>query len=76
MVAQLLASEGFASVEDIAFVERDEIAAIEGFDEGDGGELQARARDYLEKIEADRTRSARSSACPTISRRCPASPPR
>ena len=53
MVAQLLASEGFASVEDIAFVERDEIASIEGFDEETAEELQSRAREYLEKIEAE-----------------------
>jgi N utilization substance protein A len=49
MVAQLLASEGFANVEEIAFVETDELASIEGFDE----ELQARAREYLEKVEAE-----------------------
>ena len=32
-VAQLLASEGFASVEDVAYVSIDDLAAIEGFDE-------------------------------------------
>jgi transcription termination/antitermination protein NusA len=53
MVAQLLASEGFASVEDVALVERDELASIEGFDEETAEELQARAREYLEKIEAE-----------------------
>ena len=53
MVAQLLASEGFASVEEIAFVERDELASIEGFDEETAEELQARAREHLEKIEAE-----------------------
>ena len=53
MVGQLLASEGFASVEEIAFVEPSELASIEGFDEETAGELQARAREYLEKIESE-----------------------
>src|SRR5436190_14932387 len=53
MVAQLLASEGFASVEDIALVERDEIASIEGFDDDTAEELQTRAREFLEKIESE-----------------------
>ncbi len=53
MVAQLLASEGFASIEDVAFVELDEVASIEGFDEETAEELQTRAREYLEKIEAE-----------------------
>jgi len=53
MVAQLLASEGFASVEDVALVDVSEVASIEGFDEDTAQELQARAREYLEKIEAE-----------------------
>jgi len=53
MVAQLLASEGFASVEEVAYVEPDEIATIEGFDEGTAEELQARAREFLDRHEAE-----------------------
>ena len=53
VVGQLLASEGFASVEEIAYVEPDELASIEGFDEETAGELQTRAREYLEKLEAE-----------------------
>ena len=53
MVGQLLASEGFASVEEIAYVELDELASIEGFDEETASELQTRARDYLAKLEAE-----------------------
>ncbi|MBK1623348.1 transcription termination factor NusA [Afifella marina] len=53
MVAQLLASEGFADVEEIAFVEIDELATIEGFDEDTAEELQMRAREYLEALEAE-----------------------
>ena len=53
MVGQLLASEGFSSVEEIAFVELVEIASIEGFDEETAGELQMRAREYIERREAE-----------------------
>jgi N utilization substance protein A len=53
VVGQLLASEGFTSVEDLAVVDEKEIAGIEGFDEDTARELQARARDYLGKIEAE-----------------------
>jgi N utilization substance protein A len=52
VVGQLLASEGFASVEEVAYVERDEVATIEGFDEETADEIQARAREYLEEVEA------------------------
>jgi N utilization substance protein A len=53
MVAQVLASEGFASVEEVAYVEQDEVASIEGFDDETAGEIQARAREYLEQREAE-----------------------
>ncbi|TIL67842.1 MAG: transcription termination/antitermination protein NusA, partial [Mesorhizobium sp.] len=53
MVGQVLASEGFTSVEEVAYVDADEIASIDGFDEDTASEIQARAREYLEKIEAE-----------------------
>jgi N utilization substance protein A len=53
MVGQVLASEGFAAVEELAYVELDEIASIEGFDEDTAQEIQTRAREFLEKIEAE-----------------------
>jgi N utilization substance protein A len=53
VIAQLLASEGFSSVEEVAFVEPSEIASIEGFDENTANEIQTRAREHLEKIEAE-----------------------
>jgi len=53
VVGQLLASEGFRSVEELAFVEPAEVAAIEGFDEDTAAEIQSRARAYLAKIEAE-----------------------
>ena len=52
VIAQLLVTEGFATVEDLAFVESYEISDIEGFDEDTAEELQARARDFLEKQAA------------------------
>jgi len=51
VVAQLLASEGFTSVEEIAYVDPDEIAVIEGFDHETAGEIQARAGEFLEARE-------------------------
>jgi transcription termination/antitermination protein NusA len=53
VIGQLLASEGFNSVEDLALVDLKELAGIEGFDEDTAQELQTRARDYLAKIEAE-----------------------
>ncbi|GAA6194766.1 transcription termination/antitermination protein NusA [Pseudophaeobacter sp.] len=46
--AQLLVSEGFTNLEEVAYVELDELTVIDGVDEGTAEELQARARDYLE----------------------------
>jgi N utilization substance protein A len=53
VVGQLLASEGFRSVEELAFVEPSELAAIEGFDQDTAAEIQSRAHDYLAKLEAE-----------------------
>ncbi len=50
MLAQLLASEGFETIEEIAYVDIDEFAAIEGFDEAVAQELQTRAIEYLELL--------------------------
>ena len=47
--AQLLVAEGFTSLEEVAYVDLDELLAIEGVDEGTAGELQARARDVIEE---------------------------
>src|SRR4051812_2394581 len=52
MVAQLLASEGFSSVEELAYIDASEIASIQGFDEETAAEIQQRAQDYLAAIEA------------------------
>ncbi|WP_430431076.1 transcription termination factor NusA [Oceanicaulis sp.] len=54
VIAQLLATEGFAEVEDIAFVDLEEIAVIEGFDDDTAQEIQTRAREYLDKRDIER----------------------
>ncbi|MCB1522428.1 MAG: transcription termination/antitermination protein NusA, partial [Hyphomicrobiaceae bacterium] len=59
VIAQLLVTEGFASVEEVAYVDLDEIAQIEGFDEGTAEEIQNRAREALEKVEAERDQRRR-----------------
>lgn len=51
VIARLLATEGFTSLEEIAYVETEELTSIEGFDEEVATELQKRARDYLEEQE-------------------------
>jgi len=55
MIAQLLASEGFSSIDEVAFVPLDEIAEIEGFDEDTAAEIQTRAREHLERLDAELT---------------------
>ena len=52
-VGQLLASEGFRSVEELAFVAIEELASIEGFDEDTAQEIQRRVNDHLGAIEAE-----------------------
>jgi N utilization substance protein A len=47
--AQLLVAEGFTSLEEVAYVEHDELLVIDGIDEATAAELQARARDVLEE---------------------------
>ncbi len=53
MVGQVLASEGFAQVEELAYVDLGEISSIDGFDEDTADEIQTRAREYLERLEAE-----------------------
>ena len=54
VIAQLLVSEGFATVEEVAYVDVSEIAHIEGFDEDTAQEIQTRAREFLDKQEQER----------------------
>ncbi len=58
--AQLLVSEGFTNLEEVAYVEIDELLVIDGVDEGTAEELQTRAREFLEaqaKAALDNARS-------------------
>lgn len=55
VIGQLLASEGFKNVEEVAFVPKEDLMEIEGFDEDLVSELQRRAEDFLEE-ERKRTR--------------------
>ena len=50
-LAQLLVAEGFGALEEVAYVEVDEIAGIEGFDEDLAAELQSRAAEALDRRE-------------------------
>ncbi len=59
-LAQLLVAEGFSELEEVAYVEPEELTAIEGLDEGLVAELQRRAQEALEakQAEADEKRKA------------------
>ena len=54
VIAQLLATEGFGSIEEVAFVEPSEIAQIEGFNDETAETIQGLARDYLSRQESER----------------------
>ena len=53
VVGQLLASEGFRTVEELAYVDLSELSSIEGFDDDTAQEIQTRARDNLARIEEE-----------------------
>jgi N utilization substance protein A len=59
MVAQLLVSEGFTSLEEVAYVALDELTMIDGFDEETAAELQTRARESLEAANQKALEAAR-----------------
>lgn len=57
--AQLLVAEGFTNLDEVAYVDLDELLSIDGVDEGTAAELQARARDYLEAANVKALENAR-----------------
>jgi N utilization substance protein A len=59
MVAQLLVSEGFTSLEEVAYVAVDELTMIDGFDDETAAELQTRARESLEAANQKALEAAR-----------------
>ena len=61
VIAHLLVTEGFSTVEEVAFVPIKELTGIEGFDEDVAEELRGRAQAYLEEAAAKSTDAAGSS---------------
>ncbi len=59
VIAQLLTTEGFATIEEVAYVPLEEVASIEGFDEDIAGEIQTRAREFLDKQEKEQDEARR-----------------
>lgn len=53
MIAQLLITEGFRTIEEIAYVDVSELEGIEGFNPELAAELQKRAKDHLVRVEQD-----------------------
>jgi N utilization substance protein A len=59
VIAHLLVTEGFTSVEEVAYVPLDELSTIEGFDEDIAGELQRRGQAFLETVSTRAVEKAR-----------------
>lgn len=59
MMARLMASEGFETIEDVAYYPLEDLALIEGFNEELAEELQARAREHLERVAAEQDEKRR-----------------
>jgi N utilization substance protein A len=57
--AQLLVSEGFTNLEEVAYVDLEELTVIDGVDEDTAEELQARARDHIEEQNRKALEAAR-----------------
>ena len=55
VIAGLLVTEGFTTVEELAYVAQDELAEIEGFDESVAEELIRRAQTFLDKRDSELT---------------------
>ena len=51
VIAQLLVTEGFTSIQEVAFTETEELAGVEGFDEEIAEALKERAQAYLDEVE-------------------------
>ncbi len=52
VIAHLLVTEGFSSIEDVAYIAKEDLSSIEGFDENLADELINRANVYLQKRES------------------------
>lgn len=60
MIAQLLAAEGFTSIEELSYVPLEEFTAIEGFDEEIANEIQSRATAFIEQSRTQALKEAQS----------------
>lgn len=69
VIAHLLVTEGFSSVEEVAFVPIEDLTDIEGFDEDVANELQERARAFLAEQDEKHTERRRTLGSPTTSPR-------
>ncbi|MBY0431207.1 MAG: transcription termination/antitermination protein NusA, partial [Rhodospirillales bacterium] len=59
VIAHLLVTEGFSTVEEVAFVTLEDLAGIEGFDEDIANELRERARAFLREQDEKNTERRR-----------------
>jgi N utilization substance protein A len=59
VIAHLLVTEGFSSVEEVAFVPLEDLTDIEGFDEDVANELRERARTYIAARDEELTKRRR-----------------
>jgi N utilization substance protein A len=59
VIAGLLVTEGYTEIEEILAAEDEELASIEGFDEGVAAELKRRAQAYLDRRDAELDRKRR-----------------
>ncbi len=59
VIAGLLVTEGFTSVEDLVLVPHEELAGIEGFDESIAAELKRRAEDFIARRDAELSKKAK-----------------
>lgn len=53
VIAHLLVTEGFTTIDEVAYVPVEDLAQIEGFDESIGEELRSRAREFIEQQSAE-----------------------
>jgi len=53
VIAHLLVTEGFSSIDEVSMVSTDELASIEGFDEELAKELISRANSFIEKVKKE-----------------------
>ena len=75
-LAQLLVAEGFGALEEVAYVELDELASIEGFDDELAAELQNRAQEALQRQEEAAREERRALGVEDAWPKCPISPRR